>query len=148
MALVVASFSANAQFNAGVNVGIPAADASDVTSFSFGVDVNYMLSDADDFNYGIASGFQYYSGKDAFPNWSFLPIAAAGRYNASEDFMLGADIGYAIGLNPSGNDGGFYFRPMVGYHLNENTMLNASYSSTSVNGGTIANIGVGVMFAL
>lgn len=152
IALAVFSFSANAQFNAGINVGIPAADASNGYSFSFGVDANYMLSDDDSFNYGLAAGYQNYTGKTVagikISSASFLPLAAIGRYNASEDFVLGADLGYAVGLSPSGNDGGFYFRPMVGYNLGENTQLNASYSSVSVNGGTFANFGVGIMFAL
>ena len=77
-------------------------------------------------------------------------IAASGRYNLSEDFVLGADLGYALGLSPSGNDGGFYYRPMLGYNLSEKMMVTASYSTVSVSngGGNWGSFGVGLMFGL
>ena len=77
-----------------------------------------------------------------------MPIAAAGRYGISDKLTLGADIGYAIGLSPSGNDGGFYYRPMVVYSINENISLNLSYSGVEVEGGAFTNIGLGVMYGL
>lgn len=55
---------------------------------------------------------------------------------------------YAIGISPSGNDGGFYYRPIVGYKIGDDSQLNISYSGVSVNGGTFSNIGLGVMFGL
>lgn len=148
VAFVAFSLNAQAQFTLGVNAGIPAADASDVTSFSYGVDVNYMLSQGESFSYGIASGIQMYSGKDNFDNWSFLPIGAALRFSSSSTLSFGADVGYALGLSPDGNDGGFYYRPMLIYGLNDNTHLNLSYSGISLDGATVANFGVGVMFKL
>ncbi len=147
-AFVAFTLSAQAQFSVGANIGLPAADASDVTSLSYGLDVNYMLSDGESFNYGIATGIQMYSGDDPFPNWSFLPIGAALRFSSSSALSFGADVGYTIGLKPDGNDGGFYYRPMLFYGMNDNTSLNLSYSAISIDGATVANFGVGIMFKL
>ena len=91
-------------------------------NFALGLDVNYIFESDSEFKYGLAASYLTYFGKTVeiapgiegdIDNVSFLPIAAAGRYRISDKFTLGADIGYAIGLSPSDNDGGFYYRPMV-----------------------------------
>jgi hypothetical protein len=155
LALALFSFSANAQsgaFNVGGHIALPTGDAATGTSFGFGLDVNYMFNSGEEFSYGLASGFQYFLGKTVagtkVDNGAFLPIAAAGRYNVSDKFFAGADIGYAIGISPSTNNGGFYYRPMVGYTLGENMQLNAFYSGISLTGGTFSSVGVGIMFGL
>ena len=61
--------------------------------------------------------------------------------------MLGANIGYAVGLD-EGNDGGFYYRPLVGFKVGETTQLNFSYSGISNEGTTISNVSLGFMFGL
>lgn len=146
VAFVALSFTASAQFSGGVNIGIPTGNASNVSSFAFGVDLNYMLSSEEDFSYGLAAGYQNFSGKNGAGSVSFLPIAASGRFGLSDSFSAGADVGYAIGMSPSGNDGGFYYRPMVVYSLSDTMDLNASYSGVSVTGGTWSSFGVGIMF--
>ncbi|CAM1341091.1 outer membrane beta-barrel protein [Tenacibaculum amylolyticum] len=162
IAMVAFGFAANAQdgqFNAGVNLGLPVGDASDISSFAVGAEVNYLFSVSDDFQVGPSVGFVNYFGKDtevtaggvtvtiSASDAQFLPIAAAGRFAISDEFTLGADLGYAVGIN-TGNDGGFYYRPMVGYNVADNIMIQATYSGVSVTGGSVANIGLGVMFGL
>jgi len=140
----------NAQgFKLGGNVGIPTGDASDFSSFAIGVDVNFFWQASDSFDAGLAAGFSnsFLKGDFDGDNVQFLPIAAAGRFNASEDFKIGVDIGYGIGIN-DGNDGGFYYRPMVGYDVSETIEINLSYSGVSRDGGTWSILGLGVMFAL
>ncbi|CAL2064368.1 outer membrane beta-barrel protein [Tenacibaculum sp. 190524A05c] len=159
IAMVAFGFTANAQdgeFNAGVNLGLPIGDVSDFYSFTIGAEVNYLFSVSDDFKVGPSVGFTQFFGSDVEvlgvtvegADASFMPLAAAGRFAVSEEFTLGADLGYAIGLSPDGNDGGFYYRPMVGYNISENVMLQATYSGVSVDGGSFSNIGLGVMFGL
>ena len=62
--------------------------------------------------FGLASGYVTFLGDEILgieiDNASFLPLAGALRYGASDSFGFGADIGYAVGLAPDGNDGGFY----------------------------------------
>ncbi len=97
---------------------------------------------------GLLDGLADAAGVNTSTDISYLPIAAAARYSASESFTLGADLGYAVGISPSGAQGGFYYRPVVGYNLGESTMIQASYSGISVTGGSLSNFGLGVMFKL
>lgn len=146
--LGIATISAQG-FKLGANIGIPTGDASDFSSFSIGVDVNFLWETSETFDLGLAAGFSNsilkseWEGDDV----QFLPIAAAARYNASEDFKIGVDLGYGIGIN-DGNDGGFYYRPMVGYNISETIELNLFYSSVSQDGSSWSYVGLGVMFGL
>ena len=156
------------QFNIGANFGLPVGDASDVASFTLGVEVNYLFSVSDDFKVGPSLSYVHYTGKEVditqgislpgldlgslgtvdLDDSGFLPLSVAARYNVSDSFAFGLDLGYAIGVSPEGNDGGFYYRPLIGYHISEKIMLQATYSGVSVEGGSFSNIGLGVMFAL
>ncbi|MCK0180528.1 hypothetical protein MWU50_14605 [Flavobacteriaceae bacterium S0862] len=149
--VVAFSFTANAQdFRAGINVGLPVGDAGDAYTLNFGVDLSYMWNVSDDFDAGLSTGYSHFildsefNGDDA----SFLPLAGSARFNASEEFVLGADLGYGIGISPDGNDGGFYYRPLIGYNVGGNTQITASYSGVSVDGGTFSSINLGVNFGL
>lgn len=156
-ALALFTFSVNAQegFKVGANLGLPVGDAADVSGFSIGLDVAYHWEVADSFTAGVASGFTNAFGKKVdigtvsftLDDVQFLPIAASGRFAASEQFSVGADLGYAIGIS-DGNDGGFYYRPIVGYNLSGKTQLNVSYTGISMDGGTWSTVNLGVLFAL
>ena len=157
IAMIATGLVANAQdgqFNVGANVGIPAADADTGYSFAFSVEANYLFEISDDFKVGPSVEYAHYLGKEITvggftvdtEDASFLPLAAAARFNASEKFIVGLNIGYAVGLSPDGNDGGFHYRPSVGYAISEKATVQASYSGISVEGGTFANIGLGVVF--
>ena len=78
----------------------------------------------------------------------FLPIAATGRILLAESFLLGADLGYGIGISPSGNNGGFYYRPMAGYAVSEAITIMLSYTGISLTGGTFNTVNAGVEFGL
>lgn len=163
VAMVAASFTANAQdgsFNLGVNLGLPTGDAGDAYSFGMALEANYLFEVSDAFKVGPSLSYMHYFGKErTFTNGgvtvttdvedaSFIPLAVAGRFSLSDEFTLGGDLGYGIGISPDGNDGGFYYRPMLGYNISENAMIQASYSGVSVEGGTFSNFGLGVMFSL
>jgi hypothetical protein len=141
-------------FRAGINVALPVGDAADVSGFSLGLDVNYLWEVADSFDVGVAAGFTNAFGKKIdtgigtvqIEDVQFLPLAAAGRFEASDKIRLGADLGYAIGIS-DGNDGGFYYRPIVGYGLSDIMELNLSYTGISLDGGTWSTIALGFLFA-
>ena len=142
-------------FRAGINLAIPTGDASDVSGFSIGLDATYLWNVGESFDVGVAAVFTNVFGKEievaGFGNFEvddvqFLPIAAAARYHVTDKFRVGGDIGYAIGIS-DGNDGGFYYRPMVGYGLNEKMELNLSYTGISLDGGNWSTIGLGFMYA-
>lgn len=155
--MMLGAFGLQAQegFRAGINLALPVGDAADVSSFSLGLDVNYLWEVADSFDAGVAAGFTNAFGKDIdtglggsvkVDDVQFLPLAAAGRFEASDKVRLGADLGYAIGIS-DGNDGGFYYRPMVGYGLSEKMELNLSYTGISLDGATWSTIALGFLFA-
>lgn len=152
MAVVAFGFTASAQdFRAGVNLGLPVGDAGDGYTFNLGVDLSYLWNVSDDFNAGLSTGYSHFMGDTIggfdVEDASFLPLAGSARFNASEEFVLGADLGYAIGISPDGNDGGFYYRPMIGYNFG-NTQITGSYSGVSLDGWTMSSINIGVNFGL
>lgn len=133
-------------FKLGATVGIPTADASDISDFVLGVDAYYYFTDIDDFiNIGGTVGFRnYFVDFGDLDDAMFLPIAAAARLKVFGLFGAGADIGYAIGLTDY-LDGGFYFRPVVTFDIADTIELNASYESIS-DAGTWGNFNVGILF--
>lgn len=161
-ALAVFGFSnVNAQeegFKLGVTLALPMGDAGDGWSFGATLDATYLFDVADSFQLGATTGYQHFFGKEIEETFfgttisyevddaQFLPLAVAARFYASEDFFFGADLGYAMGIN-EGNDGGFYYRPKVGYNLGGASIL-ASYSGVSMDGFTFSYVGVGVEFGL
>lgn len=158
---VFAFASVNAQeFKAGVSAALPMGDAGDVSSFGVNLDVSYLWEVSEDFKAGVASGYQHYFGSEEdvtlfgqtvtveYDDFGFLPIAAAGRYAVSEEFTLGADLGYAIGLSPDGNDGGFYYAPKVQYSISDNLDIVLAYKGVSLDGGSFDALSLGVEFGL
>jgi hypothetical protein len=150
-----ATLQAQEGLNLGINLGLPVGDASDFSSFSLGVDANYLWNVAESLDVGVATGFTNAFGKtfeilgeefDA-DDVQFIPIAASGRYHITDTFRAGADIGYAIGIN-DGNDGGFYYRPILAYGFNDSMEVNFSYTGISLDGITWSTISLGFMVNL
>ena len=140
----------NAQgvFKIGGTIGLPAADASDFSSFVIGVDAYYMFANIDSFiNFGPTVGFRNFFGKDDYDDAQFLPLAGAARLKLFGVLNGGADIGYAVGIN-DGNDGGFYFRPVLGIDIADTIELNISYENISGDGFTVGNLNAGILFEL
>lgn len=79
-------------------------------------------------------------GASTSTNFSILPIAAAARFNPTEQFVVGADLGYAVGLEEN-YKGSFYYRPVVGYSFGSST-LQLAYSGFE-EGGAVT---LGVVF--
>lgn len=131
----------------GVNAGIPVGDISDFSDLNIGADVAYLVDIVGVASVGPMVGYSHFMGKDDFDDVQFLPIAASGRIGLpASPFFLGADLGYAVGLK-DGVDGGFYYRPKIGFNL-VGVALTVSYSGISVDGGTFSTANVGVEFGL
>ncbi len=135
----------------GVNAGLPVGDVSDITSFQLGADVAYMVNLAEVASVGPMVGYSHFFG-DSDNNaivdetdWQFMPIAASGRFNLLS-LALGLDLGYALGLN-DGNDGGFYYRPQVGFSLGRVGLI-ASYQGISRDGGSVNSVNLGLEFGI
>lgn len=142
--MALPTLQAQENFKFGGNIGIPVGDA-DIYDLNYGADAAYLFGVSDGFQVGPMIGYTGYSVEDF--NISFLPIAATGRYSLQDSaFFLGADLGYALGLE-EGLDGGFYYRPKVGYNFGLLGVI-ASYSGISVEGATFSSINLGVEFSL
>ena len=133
--------NAHGQFQATVSGGIPTGDASDFATFAIAVDLGYLFELSDNFRVGPTVGYNTSFLDSDFDgdNISFLPISASGRLNLSDEFTLGADAGYGIGLN-EGNDGGFYYSPSILYGLSQSLDLILAYRAFSENGSTLGQI--------
>lgn len=153
-AIAVCAFSfANAQeggFKAGINLGLPMGDIEDSYSLAVGLDVAYTWKVADKFDVGITTGYAHYMGKTSdfmgieveFDDAGFIPLAATAQYSITNNLFLGADLGYALGVSPDGNDGGFLYQPKFGYQTDK-LELYAGYKGISVDGGTFSSLNLG-----
>ncbi len=150
MFILMSSITYGQGFKAGLSVGIPTGDVSDVYNFEFAADVAYMFGVADRFSVGPMLGYINFfpESQDGFDpdNGQFLPVAASGRFGINDSFFLGADLGYGIGLT-DGLDGGFYYRPQIGYDFGLIGLI-ASYSGIAVDGGSWSSVNLGVEFGL
>ncbi len=139
--------SVNAQdFRAGVSAGLPVGDASNFTSVALSADLGYLFEVSDVVLIGPSVGYSAYIKENSNGNnISFLLVAAAGRFNVSNRFTLGADLGYGVGLN-NGNDGGFYYAPKVQYGVIETMDIVLAYRGVAYDGNNFSNISLGVEF--
>ncbi|MBA0884119.1 hypothetical protein [Flavobacterium undicola] len=140
---------ANAQsgsFKLGAHVGLPTGDMKDASSVNLGVDVAYTWSVAEGLDAGITTGYTTYLGKKGWGDVSFIPVAATAQFTLTDNWFIGADLGYGIGVN-DGNDGGFLYQPKFGYQM-EKAGVYVSYKGVSVNGLNVSSVNLGVNFKL
>lgn len=144
-------------FNVGINLGLPIGDAGDFYTFNVTLDLSYLWEVSEKFGAGIATGYSHSFGDSIdlgeigsidVDDAGFIPIAGAARFNVSDKFILGADLGYAIGVSPSGNDGGFYYSPRLQYGVSESLDIVFAYRGVSVDGGSFDVLTLGVEFRL
>ncbi|WP_104735950.1 outer membrane beta-barrel protein [Hanstruepera ponticola] len=149
VAALLLSLSTYAQsgLNLGVSIGFPYENYEGYDySFAFNIDANYLFEVNSAFNLGFATGYGQAFGEDFFfgpinfetPDYQYVPLAAAARFNLNSRLVFGADVGYALsvssakdGFNRDYYTGGFYWRPMVGFNLNDKMQLNINYIGIS-----------------
>lgn len=137
---------------AGISASLPIGDVSEAYSFGLQADLAYLFNIAESIQVGPMAGLIYYNGdkiKDEGESFKidepiFLPVGGHARFSLDQ-FFIGADLGYAIGLAPSGMNGGLLIRPKVGYNFGGLAAV-ASYSAITRN-GTFGSINLGVEFS-
>lgn len=153
--LVLGLASLQAQWKIGANAGVPVGDMEEFSNFHLGADVAYLFNVGDKFEAGPMIGYSHYFVEDIeidgmgtfeMDDAQFLPIAASGRVSLGSTIFLGADVGYAVGIS-DGNDGGFYYRPKLGFGIASINII-GSYSGISVDGGNVSSVNVGIEFGL
>ena len=147
--LSIGFMSANAQFKFGLgpNIGLPVGDAGDISSLTIGAEVQGELMFSEKAS-GIATiGYTHFIGKDigGFKlSYGAVPILVGGRVYPSEQFFIGAQIGYGF-FTGDASSGGFAYKPHVGYNAS-NVQLALSYNGIS-NDGTISWIALSAIFS-
>ena len=153
---VFAIGSMNAQgAKAGISAGLPIGDAGDAWTFNVTLDVSYLWEVGENFNAGVTTGYSHSFGDSIDTGFGsfdvedaqFVPLAGAARFAISEEFTLGADLGYAIGID-DGNDGGFYYAPRAQYSVSEALDVVLAYRGISLDGGSFDVLTLGVEFGL
>ncbi|HFK5563748.1 TPA: hypothetical protein ACGZ9C_003991 [Elizabethkingia anophelis] len=145
-----ASAQTTGQLKIGANIGIPVGDASDFSSFTLGLDAAYQWRLAENFDLGIATGYQHFfvksdwkdaGGSDA----GYIPLAASAQYTVSPNFFIGADLGYGFLTGKYASGGGFYYQPKVGYQQS-NWELYLGYKGVSKDSNTLGSVNLGFNF--
>lgn len=143
-------------FRAGLTGGIVLGDLSEAYSLNLGLEVQQLWGVSREIDLGFSTGFFNAFGEKEtisnagvtieteFDNFQYIPIAAALRVYPTSGFKLGGDLGYAVGINEE-NEGGLYFRPVVGVDINGVTELNVSYASFGRE-STFSTALVGILF--
>lgn len=150
---LTSGFGQEGNITIGVNGGLPVGDVSELTTFNLGADIAYRMGIGEQFQIGGLAAYSHFfgdSGEEGDLSWEvedaqFLPLAASARFLANS-FFAGADLGYALGINED-NEGGFYYRPHVGYNFGNLGVL-ASYAGISRDGFTVASVNIGIEFKL
>ena len=139
-------------FKIGLNGGLPVnQEANDIVSLVAGADLGYHYALGEVVDAGIMVGFingfpeKFDSGGVDLPHVQFLPLAASFRIWPSNSFSFGGDAGYALGLN-DGNEGGFYYKPLVGYLMGPQTEVSLSYTGIAAEGLSWATVNLGVLY--
>lgn len=106
---------------------------------------------------GVTTGFRHYFVDYSvelnniiieFDDVQFLPVAIATRYHFNDSaFSLGIDLGYSFRLDQDGSDGGFYFRPVLGYDISSDLEINASFESISGDRNW-SSINLGILYKI
>ena len=149
----LSSLQAQEGFRLGIQGGIPSGDFDEAVSLMIGADVGYMWVLGEYFDLGIATGYIHGFGdnfgleSEAGEDVQFLPVAGAFRFWPVRDLSIGGNVGQAIGIN-DGNDGGFYYRPMLAYLFNQTTEINISYTSIDLDVATWNTISVGLVLTI
>ena len=133
--ILFSAFTSNAQdtsYQNMVKIGLNggASLPMENAAASVGVDLGFQHLVTPGFGVGIMTGYNQYFGRenDGIENNDFgvIPVAALLRfYPKQQGFYIGADVGYGfitgkedVASNSSVDrpDGGFYFKPEIGYH--------------------------------
>lgn len=142
----------------GVNLGMPMGDVKDFTSLVIGADLAYLWPISEDLHVGATVGYLTFiakeydmpggipgipqGGKIKPDDTAFLPIAATAQYSINENFFLGADLGYALAMAPSGADSGMYYQPKAGYQT-EKFEIYLGYKGVSRSGASANALSLG-----
>lgn len=144
-------YSQERELNVGLNGGITTSDIKNYSSVAFGIDANYLFDRYEDFKFGPSVNLIYFSPKEqegiSIKPFTYISIGGSIVFKAiAEKFYIGTDLGYAMGISPSGDRGGIFFKPKVGYEINDSFKVNLFYATVKKKQPAYSYIGLGLEF--
>lgn len=116
---------------------------------NLGIDATYLWNINDQFSAGVSSGYTMYTSKTYTGQFGtmqrstkqdFVPVAGTAQYSFSENWFLGADLGFAI--NVYGDlDRGILYQPKFGYQTKKIELF-ASYKGIA-DEYTVSSLNIG-----
>ncbi len=144
------------QLKSNLSLGLPVGDVSEGYNLNVNLEFVYLWEITNQVQLGVASGYSHFVG-DSFEaqglklkvdDAGFLPLTATLRFNATAKTSLSMNFGYAFGLSPEGNSGGFTYAPKMYYNFNNALDLYISYKGIRVDDTAFSSICFGVEFNL
>ncbi len=158
LVIVFILFSLNNLFsqeevNVGVNTGITIGNIENFSTFAYGLDANYLFEVSNNIKVGPSLNFVLYLPKEfngeRKDSFLYMPIGGSVRFHSASDaFYFGIDAGFAVGLSPSGDSGGIFFKPLLGYKLTDSFKFNLFYSAVKKRQPTYSHLGLGIVYNL
>ena len=143
-------------FKIGFHGGLPIDDFNDAVSLSLALDTGYMFALGEVVDLGVSAGFIHGFAEtfdsqllvEGLPDMQFVPLAASVRIWPSNSLSLGVDAGQAVGINED-NEGGLYYRPILGYLMGAFTEVNISYTTIKMDNDLSWNsVNFGLLFTI
>ncbi|HET8736508.1 MAG TPA: hypothetical protein VFM69_07905 [Pricia sp.] len=151
----LAMYTAHSQegFKIGAQAGLPLGEYNDRIGVVVGADMGYSWAPGKVVDLGIKAGFihgfaeRFNVGtvRIKLPSIQFAPMAATLRIWPTRSFSFGGEVGHAFGLN-EGNEGGFYYRPQIGFQTGPQSELNLSYTAIDHDNETWSTVTLGYVY--
>lgn len=160
--ITLSGFSQNEGFNLGAGGLLSTSNYYQGGAY---VEANYSWKLGDKFYLGPITSLQYYisKGKDyVYDNNGLIvtqevgnvfigPVAAAVRYELTDNFVIGGDVGFVsifIGSLNNVSDGGFYAAPRIQYQISEKFGITTGYRIIGDVIDTLGSVNFGLEFNL
>ncbi|MDG1570842.1 hypothetical protein OZ410_00830 [Robiginitalea sp. M366] len=146
------SAAAQQGFKLGFHGSLPvSSETNNAVSLALGLDTGYLFALGEVVDLGAMAGFihgfpeKFDVGGIDLPSVQFVPLAASARVWPSNSFSFGVDLGYALGLS-EGNDGGLYYKPILGYLFGTQTEINLSYTGIETGDAPWSTVNFGILY--
>ncbi len=155
IAILLSVFTMQAQkgFKLGIHGSLPLGENKNLVSLGAGLDLGYMYPLGEVVDLGIMTGFTNGFPEtfhedvvlDDLPHVQFIPLGLSVRIWPSNSFSFGGEVGNAFGIN-EGNEGGLFYKPLVGFLLGAQTELNVSYTNVILDGEDWNTVNLGILY--
>lgn len=138
----------NNDIKVSINFGSTVGDdvSRDSYKTNLGFDFSYYHNVTSDLKLGGVAGMKHIYKDESSNNQSdagFVSFGAGARlYTTNDRFWIGGDAGYAYGFD----EGGFYYRPMLGIEFTEHSGVYVSYTELDDN-GKFSTVNIGYEFS-